>query len=91
MASNMQDEASARWTVWVSKKTDTAVRTFLAQRGSKKGDLSKFIEDAVRWRLLDRTVAEARDKFSDLPADELEKVIDEACASSRQQTESEAR
>jgi len=22
----------------------------------KKGDLSKFVEDAVRWRMLDRTI-----------------------------------
>jgi Ribbon-helix-helix domain len=35
-----------RWTVRVSKDTDVAVRTFLAQRGMKKGDLAKFIEEA---------------------------------------------
>ncbi|RSY04776.1 hypothetical protein DAH81_23990, partial [Sphingomonas koreensis] len=27
-----------RWTVSVSKNTDIAVRSFLAQRGMKKGD-----------------------------------------------------
>jgi hypothetical protein len=60
------------------------VRSFLAQRGLKKGDLSKFIEEAVRWRVLDQTVAEARSKFVDLPAAELEAVIDEAVAAARQ-------
>src|SRR6185437_9620675 len=45
-----------RWTVRVSKETDVAVRTFLAQRGMKKGDLAKFVEEAVRWRVLDQTV-----------------------------------
>jgi hypothetical protein len=54
---------TTRWTVSVSKETDIAVRSFLAQRGMKKGDLSKFIEDAVKWRVLEQTMAEARGKF----------------------------
>ena len=76
-------DGTTRWTVSVSKDTDVAVRSFLAQRGLKKGDLSKFIEEAVRWRVLDQTVAEARDKFADLPPDEVEAVIDEAIAAAR--------
>ena len=55
----MQSDTT-RWTVSVSKDTDIAVRSFLAQRGLKKGDLSKFIEEAVRWRVLDQTIAERR-------------------------------
>ena len=74
---------TTRWTVSVSKDTDIAVRSFLAQRGLKKGDLSKFIEEAVKWRVLDQTVTEARSKFADLPADELEAVIDEAVNDAR--------
>jgi hypothetical protein len=62
----------------VSRDTDIAVRSFLAQRGMKKGDLSKFIEEAVKWRVLDQTVAEARGKFADMPPQELEAVIEEA-------------
>jgi hypothetical protein len=76
---------TTRWTVSVSKHTDIAVRSFLAQRGMKKGDLSKFIEEAVKWRVLDRTIAEARSKFADLPADELEALIDEAVAAVRKE------
>jgi len=75
---------TTRWTVSVSKETDIAVRSFLAQRGMKKGDLSKFIEDAVKWRVLDQTVAEARSKFSDLAPDELEAMVDEAITTVRQ-------
>lgn len=74
---------TTRWTVSVSKDTDIAVRSFLAQRGLKKGDLSKFIEEAVKWRVLDQTVTEARSKFADLPPDELEAVIDEAVKDAR--------
>ena len=56
-----------RWTVMVSKDTDITLRSFLAQRGMKKGDLSKFIEEAVRWRVFEQTLAETREKFADLP------------------------
>lgn len=76
-------DGTTRWTVSVSKDTDIAVRSFLAQRGLKKGDLSKFIEEAARWRVLDQTVAEARGKFADLPPEEVEAVIDEAVAAAR--------
>ncbi len=78
----MPDDTT-RWTVSVSKDTDIAVRSFLAQRGMKKGDLSKFIEDAVKWRVFDQTLAEARSKFADLPSAELEALIDEAVAATR--------
>lgn len=73
-----------RWTVSVSKTTDITVRSFLARRGLKKGDLSKFIEEAVKWRVLDQTIAETRSKFADMPADELQRMIDEAVAAARQ-------
>ena len=78
----MSDDTT-RWTVSVSKNTDIAVRSFLAQRGMKKGDLSKFIEEAVKWRVLDQTMAAARSKFADMPPAELESLIDEAVAAVR--------
>ncbi len=80
----MPNETTIRWTVPVSKETDIAVRSFLAQRGMKKGDLSKFIEDAVKWRVLDQTMAEARGKFADMSPDALESLIEEAAAAARQ-------
>lgn len=79
----MPDDTT-RWTVSVSKATDIAVRSFLARRGMKKGDLSKFIEDAVKWRVLDQTMAEARGKFADVPPEELESLINEAVAATRE-------
>ena len=79
----MPDETT-RWTVSVSRATDIAVRSFLAQRGMKKGDLSKFIEEAVKWRVLDQTMTEARAKFSDVPPETLESLIEEAVAAARQ-------
>ena len=78
----MSDDTT-RWTVSVSRETDIAVRSFLAQRGMKKGDLSKFIEEAVKWRVLDQTMTEARSKFADLPPDELETMLAEAVTATR--------
>ena len=78
----MPDDTT-RWTVSVSKETDITVRSFLAQRGLKKGDLSKFIEDAVKWRVFDQTLTEVRSKFADVPPAELESLIEEAVSAAR--------
>jgi Ribbon-helix-helix domain len=72
-----------RWTVRVSKETDVAVRTFLAQRGMKKGDLAKFVEEAVRWRVLDQTVAETKARNASASAADIDAAIDEALATVR--------
>jgi hypothetical protein len=80
----MTTNATTRWTVSVSKDTDISVRSFLAQRGMKKGDLSKFIEEAVKWRVLEQTMADARAKFADLSADEVSALVDEAVAATRE-------
>jgi Ribbon-helix-helix domain len=44
----------------------------------RKGDLSKFVEDAVRWRVLDRTVSETKAANANVPAQEIEAAIAEA-------------
>ncbi len=87
----MSSDTMTRWTVSVSRETDVAVRSLLAQRGMKKGDLSKFIEDAVKWRLFDQTLAEVREKFDDLPPEQLDTLIDEAVAATRQASATSAR
>lgn len=74
----MNSDNTTRWTVKVSKDTDIAVRSLLAQRGLKKGDLSKFIEDAVRWRVFDQTLIETRAEFADLEPEALQDLISEA-------------
>ena len=52
----------ARWNLTIPEKTDRAVRTFLARTGGRKGDLSRFVDAAVRRRLLDLTVAEIKER-----------------------------
>ncbi len=79
----MPDTELTRLTIVLSKDTDLALRSYLGTHGLKKGALSKFVEDAVKWRLFDRTVSQVRDAFVDLPANALNNMIDEAVASVR--------
>jgi hypothetical protein len=71
-------EESVRWSIIVDREMDIDVRTRLAQKGMKKGDLSKFVKDAVNWRLLRLTMAEIQDNFKDMAPDEREALIEEA-------------
>ena len=87
----MSSNANAPWTDSVSRDTDTAVRTHLAQQGMKKGDLSRFIEEAVKWRVFDQTLAEVRARFSDMEPEELDALIDEAVTETRRARPANAR
>ena len=66
------EEAAVRWNIKVSKETDLTLRTFLGTQGMKKGDLSKFIEEAVRWRVFHRTVQDIKARNADLDPDEMQ-------------------
>lgn len=74
----MPSENMARWSVLVSKETDLALRAFLGQRGMRKGDLSKFIEESVKWRMFQQARNKVREGFSDLSADDVQALVDEA-------------
>ena len=74
---------STRWNLVISEQTNVAVRSFLAQRGFKKGDLSSFVEEAVRWRVFDQTLTQAREGFEVLPVEESQNLLDEALAQVR--------
>lgn len=70
---------SVRWNIAVSADTDQSVRMFLAaQGGGRKGDLSRFIEEAVRAYLFERAVAQAKAAAEDMGETELADLIDEA-------------
>lgn len=77
----MKEEA-VRWNLKVSKDTDLTLRTFLGAQGAKKGDLSKFIEEAVRWRL-QCTVQDIRARNADADPDEIQRIVDEAVSEVR--------
>lgn len=72
-----------RWTIKVSAETDRSLRTFLAQRGLKKGSLSAFVEEAVEERLYRLMVEEIQARNADLSEDELESLVEDAVRWSR--------
>jgi hypothetical protein len=76
-------EEAVRWNLKVSKKTDLTLRTYLGTQGAKKGDLSKFIEEAVRWRVFNLTVQDIRDRNADTDPEELQRIIDETVSEVR--------
>lgn len=66
-----------RWSLKVSRETDINLRTHLASRGGKKGDLSRFVEDAVNREVLRQTVQEIWDANADLDPDEVQRIVDQ--------------
>ncbi len=71
-------EGVVRWTVKVSKETDVSMRSFLAQRGMKKGDLSKFIERAVQKEVFAQTVEGVQARNAEVPEEDIQAAIDDA-------------
>ncbi len=52
---------TVRWNIAVSPDTDPSVRLYLAgQGGGRKGDRSRFIEEAVRAHILERSAEQAK-------------------------------
>ena len=71
--------AHARWNLVVSQETDNSLRQFLASQGrGRKGELSRFVEDAVRARIFELEVRQAKAENRDVPQDVIEAAIEEA-------------
>lgn len=73
-----------RWHLSIPEQTDRAVRTFLARTGGKKGDLSRFVDEAVRLHVLDLTVRQIKDRNAQqdqqATLDLIDEEVDAACA-----------
>lgn len=67
----------------VSRETDTTLRSYLAQRGMKKGDVSKFVEEAVRGRVIDRVDSEVKSRNTGVSARKIQAAVDAALAAVR--------
>ncbi|MCX7113217.1 MAG: hypothetical protein NTX45_24520 [Proteobacteria bacterium] len=74
---------AVRWTVHVSPDTDLALRDFLETPNLDTEEASKFIEEAVRWRMLDNDVQVIKDRNQDMPAEELQTIIDKSVLDER--------
>ena len=81
----MQTESSTpvRWSLKVSTETDVDLRTYLAQHGMRKGDLSKFVEEAVRRDILLRTMNDVASQNANMSPDVVEADIAAALRDSR--------
>ena len=70
---------TVRWNVAVSAEIDQSLRIFLASRGGgRKGDLSKFIEEAVRARILELTAEQAKAANANTAESDLADAVEEA-------------
>ncbi len=72
-----------RWNLSIPEETDRAVRTFLARNGGKKGDLSRFVDEAVRRRVLELTVSRVKERNAQYDQQDLLDLIDEEVDAAR--------
>ena len=72
-----------RWNLVVPDKTDRAVRTYLARTGGKKGDLSRFVDQAVRRRVLDLTIRDVKDRNVQYDQQDILNLIDDEVDAAR--------
>ena len=77
-------EENTRWTIVIDKLTDRKLRTRLAEQGMKKGDLSKFVKNAVNRQLFSQSWSEFSSHFDHLSEDERLVLADEAVSWARQ-------
>ena len=74
---------SVQWSLLISKETDDALRSYLAQHDIPDEELPKFVEDAVRWRVLEKTVDEVKARNAGSSREEIEDAIEDALRSVR--------
>lgn len=72
-----------RWNIVISDDTDRTVRSYLARTGGKKGDLSRFVDRAVRQAVFWETVESIWQRNKHLSADDAQALADEAVAQVR--------
>lgn len=71
--------SSIRWNIAVSADTDQSVRAYLAGQGdSRKGDLSRFIEEAVRAHILELSADQAKAANVDVTEADLSAIVAES-------------
>jgi len=78
-----QEPIVTRWNLSIPDQTDRLVRVFLARTGLKKGDLSRFVSDAVRAEVLRQTALQIHEQNRDDSAEEALRLADEAVAWAR--------
>ncbi len=70
---------TVRWNIAVSPDTNQSVRMYLAGKGGgRKGDLSRFIEEAVRAHILELSAEQAKAANADVNQADLTLIVAEA-------------
>lgn len=72
--------SNVRWSIVVPEETDRALRSYLGRRGTKKGDISRFVEEAVQARLFELTVEDVKNSNRRFPQEDIQAAIDDALA-----------
>ena len=72
--------SNIRWSVVVPEDTDRALRSYLARTGGRKGDLSRFVDNAVLARLFELTVEDIKEQNRAQSQDDIIEAIKEALA-----------
>ena len=70
---------TVRWNIAVSAETDQALRVLLAsQGGGRKGDLSRFIEEAVRARVFAETAQAIKSQNAEASQEDIDRAVEDA-------------
>lgn len=71
--------STIRWNIAVSADTDQSLRLYLASQGrGRKGDLSRFIEEAVRAHILELTAEQAKAANANMDESDLTAIVRES-------------
>ena len=74
---------SIRWNLVVSERTDRSLRSYLARTGGRKGDLSRFVDRAVRQAIFWETLESIWERNKHLSAEAAQGLADKAVAEAR--------
>jgi ribbon-helix-helix protein len=81
---SLMSTSTTRWNLVVSSELDKSLRQFLAAEGrGKKGELSRFVEEAVSKHIFDTAHKAAREHNKDVTPEEIEAIVDESLAWAR--------
>ncbi len=69
---------NTRWSVVVPEDTDRALRSYLARKGTKEGDLSRFVDEAVLSRLFELTVEDVKKRNQEYAQADILAAIEDA-------------
>lgn len=71
--------SAVRWNIAVSPNTDQSLRMYLAaQGGGRKGDLSRFIEEAVRAHILELSAEQVKAANANVSEADLMTIVTDA-------------